>query len=146
MLTGDPAAALESRVRLSRIGFDGVIGYLGDPSELFLDRPELVETSSRVSAEQLTELIGLVADLQLVDVRNPGETASGMLAGARAIPLAVLVDSLDQLDRDAPVVVNCAGGYRSMIAASLLRHAGFSDVSDLIGGYGAWTAAGLPVV
>jgi rhodanese-related sulfurtransferase len=99
-----------------------------------------------VSAEQLTELIGLVADLQLVDVRNPGETASGMLAGARAIPLAVLVDSLDQLDRDAPVVVNCAGGYRSMIAASLLRHAGFSDVSDLIGGYGAWTAAGLPVV
>jgi glyoxylase-like metal-dependent hydrolase (beta-lactamase superfamily II)/rhodanese-related sulfurtransferase len=146
VLVGDPTAALESRVRLSRIGFDEVIGYLGDPSELLLDRPELVEACSRVSAGQLAELTGLVPDLQLVDVRNPGETAAGTLAGARVIPLAVLVDSLDQLDREAPVVVNCAGGYRSMIAASLLRHAGFSDVSDLIGGYGAWTAAGLPVV
>ena len=87
-----------------------------------------------------------MADLQLVDVRNPGETAPGTLTGARVIPLAVLVDSLDQIDRHAPVVVNCAGGYRSMIAASLLRHAGFSDVSDLIGGYAAWIAAGLPVV
>ena len=56
-----------------------------------------------------------------------------------------MFDSLDKLDRRAPVVVNCAGGYRSLVAASLLRHAGFSDVSDLIGGFGAWTAAGLPV-
>jgi rhodanese-related sulfurtransferase len=61
------------------------------------------------------------------------------------LPLAVLVDSLDQLDRDAPVVVNCAGGYRSVVGASLLRHAGFADVSDLLGGFGAWSAAGLPV-
>jgi hydroxyacylglutathione hydrolase len=81
----------------------------------------------------------------LVDVRNPGETASGVLPGARVIPLPVLIDALGQLDARTPVVVNCAGGYRSLIAASLLRHAGFDDVSDLIGGYGAWTAAGLPV-
>jgi len=86
-----------------------------------------------------------VPDLQLVDVRNPGETAGGTLTGAQVIPLARLVDSLDELDPGAPVVVNCAGGHRSLIAASLLSHAGFADVSDLIGGYGAWTAAGLPV-
>ena len=146
VLVGDAETALESRVRLARIGFDKVIGYLGDPRELYLDRPDLVEASSRVTAAQLADLVGPVADLQLVDVRNPGETALGTLTGARVIPLAVLVDSLDQLDRHAPVVVNCAGGYRSMIAASLLRHAGFADVSDLIGGYTAWTAAGLPVV
>ena len=145
VLVGDAETALESRVRLARIGFDKVIGYLGDPGGLYLDRPDLVETSSRVTAGQLAGLVGLVADLQLVDVRNPGETALGTLTGARVIPLAVLVDSLDQLDRHAPVVVNCAAGHRSMIAASLLRHAGFSDVSDLIGGYAAWTAAGLPV-
>jgi hydroxyacylglutathione hydrolase len=76
-------------------------------------------------------------------VRNLGETALGTLTGARVIPLAVLVDSLD---RHAPVVVNCAAGHRSRIAASLLRHAGFADVSDLIGGYAAWMSAGLPVV
>lgn len=146
VLVGDPSAALESTVRLARIGFDRVVGFLGDLRQLVAERPDLVETSSRVTIEQLAELVGVVPDIQLVDVRNPGETAGGTLAGARAIPLAVLVDALDQLDRSAPVVVNCAGGYRSLIAASVLRHAGFLDVSDLIGGYGAWTAAGLLVV
>jgi rhodanese-related sulfurtransferase len=85
------------------------------------------------------------ANVQLIDVRNPGETADGTLHGAQLIPLAELVDSLDQLDRGSPVVVNCAGGYRSMVATSVLRHVGFTDVSDLIGGYDAWTAAGLPI-
>ena len=145
VLVGDPATALESTVRLARIGYDRVAGYLEDPRELLMDRPDLVEASSRVTIEQLAELIGLIPEIQLVDVRNPGEAALGTLSGARVVPLAVLVDSFDELARDAPVVVNCAGGYRSMIAASVLRHAGFSDVSDLIGGYGAWTAAGLPI-
>lgn len=145
VLVGAPADALESCVRLGRIGFDKVSGYLGNPSELFMDKPDLVEASSRVTIEQLAELVGLVPDMQLVDVRNPGETAAGTLPGARAVPLAQLVDSLDVLEPRAPVVVNCAGGYRSLIAASLLRHAGFTDVSDLIGGYNAWAAAGLPV-
>ena len=145
VLVGDPATALESRVRLARIGFDKVAGYLGDPRRLYVDRPDLVETSSRVTIEQLAELVGLVPDLQIVDVRNPGETVAGTLSGAVVVPLAVLVDSLHQLDPDAPVVVNCAGGYRSLVAASVLRHVGFEDVSDLIGGYGAWTGAGLPV-
>ncbi|HTW07640.1 MAG TPA: MBL fold metallo-hydrolase [Acidimicrobiales bacterium] len=144
VLVGDPATALESRVRLARIGFDRVVGFLADLGQLVLERPDLVGTSSRLTIEQLAELIGLEPSIQLVDVRNPGEAAGGTLPGARVIPLAVLVDALDELDRTAPVVVNCAGGYRSMVAASLLRHAGFSDVSDLIGGYGAWAAAGLP--
>ena len=101
VLVGDPSAALESSVRLARIGFDSVFGYLGDPSRLFMDRPDLVESSSRVTIEELAELVGLEPTLQLVDVRNPGETAAGTLVGARVIPLAVLVDSLDQLDRGA---------------------------------------------
>ena len=145
VLVGDPATALESRVRLARIGFDKVTGFLGDPGELFLGRPDLVEASSRVTIEQLAELVGLVPNIQLVDVRNPGETAAGTLAGARVIPLARLVDALDGLDRNEPVVVNCASGYRSLVAASLLRHVGYADVSDLIGGYDAWSTAGLPV-
>jgi rhodanese-related sulfurtransferase len=145
VLVGDPAAAQESRVRLARIGFDRVVGCLEDPHELYMERPDLVETSSRVTIEQLAELVGLIPDLQLLDVRNPGETVEGTLSGAKVISLPVLVDSIGELDRDAPVVVNCAGGYRSVIGASLLSHAGFADVSDLIGGHGAWTAAGLPV-
>jgi glyoxylase-like metal-dependent hydrolase (beta-lactamase superfamily II)/rhodanese-related sulfurtransferase len=145
VLVGDPADALQGTVRLARIGFDRVIGFLEDPCELLVDHADLVEVSSRVSIEQLSELVGLVLDLQVVDVRNPGETSEGTLPGASLLPLAVLVDSLDQLRRDAPTVVNCAAGHRSLVAASLLRHAGFTDVSDLIGGFAAWSVAGLPV-
>lgn len=146
VLVGDPASALESRVRLGRIGFDRVLGALADAPSLFLDRPDLVESASRITTDRLAQLIGLLPELQLVDVRNPGETADGFLEGARLIPLPALVDSLDQLERSAPVVVNCASGARSMTAASVLRHVGFEDVSDLLGGFNAWTAAGLPVV
>lgn len=145
VLVGDPATAMESRIRLARIGFDRVVGYLEDPGPLFTDHPELVEASSRLTIEQLAEIVVLQPDMQIVDVRNPGETAAGTLPSARVVPLPVLVDSLDQLDAHAPVVVYCAGGYRSLIAASTLRHHGFDDVSDLLGGYGAWAGAGLAV-
>jgi glyoxylase-like metal-dependent hydrolase (beta-lactamase superfamily II)/rhodanese-related sulfurtransferase len=145
VLVGDPTTAGESRVRLARIGFDRVLGFLGDPAELYSQHPDLVEVSSRVTVAQLVDRIGEMPAIQIVDVRNPGETAAGTLKGAVLIPLAVLVDSLDGLDPELPVVLHCAGGYRSMVAASLLRQRGFADVSDLIGGYAAWTAAGLPV-
>ena len=146
VLVGDPTTALESRVRLARIGFDRVVGYLIEPGQLLIGRPDLVEASSRVTVVELAELIGVQADIQLVDVRNPGETVEGTLPAARAVPLAELVGSLDEFDPETPTVVYCAGGYRSLVATSVLRHAGFTDVSDLLGGYGAWAAAGLPVV
>ena len=76
----------------------------------------------------------------LIDVRNPGEVALGSIPGARHLPLPTLLDRLAELDRRAPTVVFCAGGYRSAIASSLLRAHGFTDVSDLLGGYTAWTA------
>jgi DMSO/TMAO reductase YedYZ molybdopterin-dependent catalytic subunit len=112
---------------------------------LFTSRPDLVKASSRLTNGQLAELRGLEPDLQLVDVRAAAETADGTLPGAVEIPMAVLADSLDALKRDLPVTVYCASGYRSMVAASLLAYAGFADVSDLLGGFGAWQAAGLPV-
>ena len=143
---GDRAgsAALEAKVRLARVGYDRVVGQLDEPAGVFASRPDLVETSSRLTIEQLAELRGLEPELQVVDVRGPGETAGGTLPGAREIPLAVLTDSLDALDPARPVVVYCASGYRSEIAASVLLDAGFADVSDLLGGYGAWDGAGMP--
>jgi rhodanese-related sulfurtransferase/glyoxylase-like metal-dependent hydrolase (beta-lactamase superfamily II) len=145
VLVGNPAAALETKVRLARIGFDHVIGQLDDPGAVFVDRPDLGEASSRVTMEQLAERLVSVPELVLVDVRGPGETASGLLTGAIEIPLPVLVDFLDALDPSRPTVVYCAGGYRSSIAASVMRAAGFADASDLVGGYAGWSAAGLPV-
>ncbi|HEY0521705.1 MAG TPA: rhodanese-like domain-containing protein, partial [Ilumatobacteraceae bacterium] len=144
VLVGDPALASEAKLRLGRVGYDRVAGQLADPAELFVTRPDLVERSSRLSIEQLAELRGLEPDLQVVDVRGPGETAGGTLPGAREIHLAVLTDSLAALDATAPVVVYCESGYRSQIAASVLLEAGFADVSDLVGGFHAWESAGLP--
>lgn len=145
VLVGDPSVALEAKVRLGRVGYEGVVGQLDDPARVFSDRPELIETSSRLTIEQLAELRGLEPDLQLVDVRDPVETAIGTLPGALEIPLAVLVDSLSGLDPTGPVVTYGATGDRSLMAASVLQAAGFSDVSDLLGGYGVWVAAGLPI-
>ncbi|HXW81063.1 MAG TPA: rhodanese-like domain-containing protein, partial [Acidimicrobiales bacterium] len=87
---------------------------------------------------------GLEPGLQVVDIRSAGEAAFGTLPGAQSIPLPALTDALSELDRRAPVVVYCASGYRSQVAASVLEAAGFLDVSDLLGGYGAWVGAGLP--
>ena len=137
VLVADPGGELEARVRLARIGFDGVVGVLADAVAAFTTHPEVVETSNRITA---AELAARRDDVTVVDVRNPGEVKLGMIDGARQLPVAELRRRLDELDPAAPTVVYCAGGYRSILAASLLRSAGFSAVSDLLGGYGAWTA------
>jgi DMSO/TMAO reductase YedYZ molybdopterin-dependent catalytic subunit/rhodanese-related sulfurtransferase/glyoxylase-like metal-dependent hydrolase (beta-lactamase superfamily II) len=144
VLVGDPSISLEVTLRLARVGYDRVAGQLDDLAETFTTRPDLIDTTSRLGIEQLAELRGLEPHLQLLDVRNPGETAAGTLPGAREVPLATLVDSIAGLDPDLPVVVYCESGYRSQVAASVLASAGFGDVSDLLGGYHAWEHAGLP--
>ena len=144
ILVTDPGHESEAKTRLARIGFDNVIGALADPIATFLANPHHVEPLSRLSVDELAERIASVKDLVLIDVRNPGEVALGSITGAKPISLPSLLRTLDQLDRAAPTVVFCAGGYRSAIASSLLRSHGFSDVSDLIGGYTAWSTSNIP--
>ena len=143
VLVGDADLADESKTRLARVGYDRVIGQLQDLRGVFTHRPDLIETASRITAEQLAELLSLQPGLQLVDVRNPGETEDGVIAEAREIPLPTLTDSIESLDQTAPVVTYCASGYRSLAAASVLRASGFDDVSDLVGGFDAWQDAGV---
>ena len=135
----------EARVRLARIGFDKVIGALRTPERVFMERPELVGRASRLTVEQLKASRREVKGLQVVDVRGPGEVASGMLPDAKHVQLPSLINDYTTLDPKAPTVVYCAGGYRSSIAASFLRQRGFIDVSDLLGGFGAWSQAGEEV-
>jgi glyoxylase-like metal-dependent hydrolase (beta-lactamase superfamily II)/rhodanese-related sulfurtransferase len=138
----DPGAEAEAKLRLARIGFDTVVGHLAEGPAALVARPEVVEGSSRLTVAQLDERCADTGtDVQLVDIRNPGEIALGTIDGARTIPLADLRTRADELELDRPIVVYCAGGYRSSIATSLLRSLGATDVSDLLGGYTAWTAA-----
>ena len=143
VLVGDAALAQEAKTRLARVGFDRVVGQLRDLASVFTQQPDIVETALRFTPGQLAELLSLEPGLQLVDVRNPGETAESVIPGAREIPLPALTDSIESLDHTAPVVVYCASGYRSLVAASLLRASGFHDVADLLGGYDAWQDAGV---
>jgi hydroxyacylglutathione hydrolase len=138
VLFTEPGQELEAKTRLARIGFDRVIGYLVRPFEVMFDHQDQVQVASRLTAKAFDERAAQIADLQVVDVRNPGEVAAGMIPGAVSIPVGQLPARLAELDPARPTVVYCAGGYRSSVAASLLRAHGFTDVSDILGGYGAW--------
>ncbi|WP_409074442.1 MBL fold metallo-hydrolase [Micromonospora chalcea] len=125
-------------VRLARIGFDHVIGYLREPDNAFLEMTAEMTPASRVTATELRAALDGPDAPVVLDVRNAAEREQGAVDGSRHIPLAELTHRLDEVPTDRPVVVHCAGGYRSSVAASLLRNAGHADVSDLLGGYGAW--------
>lgn len=136
----DPGRSTEAKVRLARIGFDAVIGAVEDVEPGLAAHPDLVAHTKRVSANDAAAWLDQTPAAQIVDVRNPGEVADGAITGARSVPLSRLLDGLLDLDPTAPTLVYCAGGYRSSIAASTLRAHGFTDVADLLGGYGAWAA------
>ena len=138
VLIGSAEETGQGRMRLARVGLDTVTGAVNDLTPL-VARPELLWTGSRVTAVQAVALLDSGADVQVVDVRGPGEHVDGGLPGAVNLPLPRLRGSLDALDPRRPVLLHCAGGYRSSTAASLLRARGFTDVTDLIGGYAAWS-------
>ncbi len=130
----------EVATRFARIGYDHVLGYVADPESYFLGHADRVRRASRLTvADADTALAG--GDVQVIDIRNAGEVEAGMIPGASHIALAELARRVDDLDVTRPVVVYCAGGWRSSVAASLLRTRGFADVSDILGGYGAWDQA-----
>jgi hydroxyacylglutathione hydrolase len=141
ILMVDDGFELEGKVRLGRIGFDRVIGYLHEPLKAMLEHPDTVQGASRLTAVDFTERQRDLDNLQVVDVRNPGEVALGAIPNAVSIPVGQVPARLSELDPGRPTVVYCAGGYRSSVAASVLRNAGFADVSDIRGGYTAWSEA-----
>ncbi len=138
VLFTDPGQELEAKNRLARIGFDRVIGFAAQPYDMLTSHAESTQVASRLTADEFNARVRDLPDLQIVDVRNPGEVTSGTAHDAQTIPVGQLPARLDELDTAKPTVVFCAGGYRSSVAASLLRQKGFGDVSDVIGGYTAW--------
>lgn len=142
VLVGDSANVAEARMRLARIGFDTVIGAVADIERGLVEHPESAATAPRLTAADVVTWATEVSGVQIIDVRNPGETAvGGTIPDALCIPLSQLIARLGELQPHMPTIVYCAGGYRSSIAASTLRAHGFTQVADIVGGYGAWLAA-----
>jgi rhodanese-related sulfurtransferase len=143
ILIADPGKEAEAAMRLGRIGFDQMLGYLEGGALAFQARPDLVRRIARITATDLATALGDVQPPLVLDVRGPGERASKYIVGSLHIPLNRLVQQFHMVPRDRHVVLQCAGGYRSAIAASILAQHGMTDIADLVGGLAAWEAAGL---
>ncbi len=133
----------ESQMRLARVGIENVIGYLEGGVAGWIDGGFELDYIPQITGAELVELRENET-VALLDVRERGELAGGVIEGSMNIPLGQLSGCVEELDRQRLLVVHCAGGYRSSVATSLLRRAGFRDVANLIGGFDAWKAANLP--
>jgi hydroxyacylglutathione hydrolase len=131
----------EARIRLARVGIERVAGVLdgGIPGWAKAGLP-LVDTE-QITAQELAAEVAAGPEWTIMDVRRPAEWQGGHIDGAVLAPLDTLRSRIPELDRNRPLVVHCKGGYRSMIACSLLEDAGFPRLVNLLGGYDAWAAA-----
>jgi hydroxyacylglutathione hydrolase len=145
VIIADPGRENESAVRLGRIGFDNVAGYLRNGLKSLESRPELVAFTERLSAPFAAEVLASSQPPLAIDVRGPREREQKHIGGSKSIPLNRLAESLDTLPKDRPLLTYCAGGYRSSIAASLLQRQGFEHVAEIAGGIAAWEAGQFPV-
>lgn len=145
VLIANPGREEEAAMRLGRIGFDHVAGFLTGGMRQLEARPDLVRGTRRVDAGELAREMATGADVVVLDVRGPKERESKRIAGSVHVPLNHLEERLVDVPRGKNVVVHCAGGYRSSIAASLLERGGIAGVRELAGGLAAWEAAKLGV-
>jgi len=134
---------VEARVRLARVGIEKVRGYLLGGVEAWKQAGFPLAQVPQVSVQTLNEWEKR-PELAIVDVRRESEWQSGHIVNALWIPLDKLASTSLPLGDDRLIAVHCKSGYRSMIACGLLRRAGFANVVNVIGGFDAWRAAGLP--
>jgi len=141
VLITEPGKEHETVLRLARVGYENVVGYLNDGVSVWDGE---LQTVKSIFADDLK--VNAMDGVQLLDVRKPGEWAVSHLKDAMFVPLADFPEVLNGLDTDKPYIVYCGGGYRSMTAISIMRKHGFKNLINVYGGFGALQKAGLPVV
>jgi hydroxyacylglutathione hydrolase len=140
-----PDRESESALRLGRIGFDHIAGYLQNGLKSLESRPELVSFTERLSPQFVAQLLASSDPPLAIEVRMPREREQKHIRGSLSVPLNHLVENLKTLPKNRALLVYCAGGYRSSIAASLMRRGGFDSVCEIAGGIAAWESAKLPL-
>lgn len=140
ILVTEPGKEHESVLRLARVGYENIIGYLEGGIKTWTGRLDSVRS---ITAAELKA--GKADDAEVLDVRKPGEWEISHLKEARFIPLADMPSNVTMLDKHNTYVVYCGGGYRSMTAISLMRREGFTDLINVSGGFNAMVTAGLEI-
>jgi hydroxyacylglutathione hydrolase len=140
VIISSPGRESEATTRLGRIGFDNVAGYLDGGMQALEHRGDLLAYTPQTPGSSIAAWVGQPDAPFLLDVRAPGEWHGRHIEGSVNVPLNRLTEQLKQLPRNRPIVVLCAGGYRSSIAASLLQRNGFTRLAELIGGMAAWAS------
>ena len=141
VLITDPGKEEESVLRLARVGYEKIAGYL-EGSITSWKGP--LSTIKSIAADQLKPII--INGAEVLDVRKPGEWSVSHLKNAQFVPLASMPSNLNDLDKEKSYVVHCGGGYRSMTAISLMQRSGFNNLINVYGGFGAMVNAGLEIV
>ncbi len=134
----------ETITRLSRVGFDNVLGYLDGGFDSWKKSNEEIDYINSVSAYDLKEIIN--SDIDLLDVRRENERENGFLQNSLNIPLNIFESKIEILDKSRKYYIHCAGGYRSMIACSILKRMGFDSLFDIKGGFAQIRKSELEIV
>ncbi len=133
----------ETIIRLSRVGFDHVVGYLKGGFEAWKNAGNEVDQITSISAAELAAVIQTQGTENVIDARRPGEFAAEHVKDVESYPLDYINDFIGEMDKDKPYYIHCAGGYRSMTMASILKSRGFERVIDVAGGFKAIKDSGL---
>lgn len=134
LLITDPGREEECIIRLSRVGYDNTLGYLEGGFEAWKKAGKEIDSVQRISAADLEKMIATDKPI-VIDIRKKSEYDSEHIVDAINIPLNQINEHLAEFPKNKPFVLHCAGGYRSMIAASILKQRGWNDFSDVEGGF-----------
>jgi hydroxyacylglutathione hydrolase len=145
LIVAEPGREQEAALRLGRIGFDSIKGYLRDGMAALAWRPDLVCPTERLNPSMLAEELATDHPPLVIDVRGPAEWSAKHLNQSINLPLTQLQQRLAELPRNRRIAVHCAGGYRSSIAVGILNQHGITNIAELAGGITAWETANLPL-
>ena len=149
VLVTDPGMEKESITRLARVGIDNILGYLEGGYEAWVNAGETIDLIIDIEPDELAMDIPHDNLLEVIDVRKPSEFDIAHVKGAHNVPLDTLADPVNiaMIDDSNNLYIHCAGGYRSVIAASLLKRQGYHNLRNILGGFSKMKAEkGIPIV
>jgi rhodanese-related sulfurtransferase len=142
LIITDEGQEEETIKRLARVGYDHVIGYLKGGFKAWKEAGKDSDFIKRITADEFAE--SFKNKPFVIDVRRPGEFTAEHVDGAKSLPLDFINDEMSDFPKDQPFVIHCAGGYRSMIAASILKSRGIDNFIEVAGGYNAIAKTNVP--